>query len=81
MSETTQMQTSRFFSVDFHSFIHSGYFYSASSSPLLFRGTPHYSTDTVLESTHQALQETVSEGLAQGPYVAARVRFEPATHW
>ena len=30
-----------------HSFIHSGHFYSASSSPLLLRGAPDYSTDTV----------------------------------
>ena len=26
-------------------------------------------------------QATVSQGLAQGPYVAARVEFEPATLW
>ena len=32
-----------------HSFIHSIYLYSASSSPLLLRGTPDYSFDTVLE--------------------------------
>jgi len=29
------------------SFIHSGYFYSASSSPRLLRGTPNYRIDTV----------------------------------
>jgi len=34
-----------------YSFIHSGYFYSASSSPLLLRGAPDYSIDTVLELT------------------------------
>ena len=28
---------------------------------------------------HHVIQATTSEGLAQGPYVAARVRFEPAT--
>ena len=55
------------------------YFYSASSSPLLLRGAPDYSIDTVMELTHQALQATVSEGLAQGPYMAARAGFEPAT--
>ena len=33
----------------FHSFIHSGHFYSAPSSPLLLRGAPDYSTDTVSE--------------------------------
>src|SRR6218665_843886 len=33
-----------------HSFIHSfGHFYSAHSSPLLLRGAPDYSTDTVSE--------------------------------
>ena len=32
-----------------HSFIHSDHFYSASSSPLLLRGAPDYSTDTVSE--------------------------------
>src|SRR6218665_1430858 len=32
-----------------HSFIYSGHFYSASSSPLLLRGAPNYNTDTVLE--------------------------------
>ena len=29
----------------------------------------------------EALQATVSEGLAQGPYVAAGGGFEPATLW
>ena len=28
---------------------------------------------------HHAIQATMSEGLAQGPYMAARVVFEPAT--
>jgi len=32
-----------------NSFIHSGYFHSASSSPLLLKGTPDYSIDTALE--------------------------------
>ena len=34
-----------------HSFIHSGYSYRVSSSPLLLRGTSDYSIDTVLEFT------------------------------
>jgi len=34
-----------------YSFIHSRHFYSASSGPLLLRGAPDYSTDTVLELT------------------------------
>src|SRR6218665_2316616 len=42
-----------------HSFIHSGHFYSAHSSPLLLRGAPDYSTDTVSEfhaEAHRQLQ-------------------------
>src|SRR6218665_3098499 len=31
------------------SFIHSSHFYSAPSSPLLLRGAPDYSTDTISE--------------------------------
>src|SRR6218665_1103757 len=61
-----------------HSFIHSGHFYSASSSPLLLRGAPGYSTDTIGFSRRSA-QATVSKGLAQGPYVAARAEGEPTT--
>ena len=36
-----------------------------------------HSTDTVSEFHAEAPQATVSEGLAQGPYVAARAGFEP----
>ena len=35
------------------------------------------STDTVLEFHTEAPQATVSEGLAQGPYMAARAGVEP----
>src|SRR6218665_1234616 len=35
-------------------FIHSGYFYSTSSRPLLLRGTPDYSIHTVSELTHRS---------------------------
>src|SRR6218665_1581169 len=35
--------------------------------------------DTVSEFHAEAPQATVSEGLAQGPYVAARAGFEPTT--
>src|SRR6218665_654792 len=44
---------------DGHSFIHSSHFYSAPSSPLLLRGAPDYSTDTVSEfhaEAHRQLQ-------------------------
>src|SRR6218665_1171907 len=42
-----------------HSFIHSGHFYSAPSSPLPLRGAPDYRTDTVSEfhaEAHRQLQ-------------------------
>src|SRR6218665_3424060 len=42
-----------------HSFIHSGHFYSAPSSPLPLRGAPDYSTDTASEfyaEAHRQLQ-------------------------
>jgi len=49
-----------------HSFIHSGYFYSVSSSPILLRSAP-------------CELATVNEGLVQGNYVAARAGVEPMT--
>src|SRR6218665_263801 len=62
-----------------YSFIHSGHFYSAPSSPLLLRGAPDHSTDTVSGFHAEAPQATVSKGLAQGSYVAARAGVEPTT--
>src|SRR6218665_3611747 len=38
-----------------------------------------HNTDTVSEFHSEAPQATASEGLAQGPYVAARAGFEPMT--
>src|SRR6218665_1003359 len=53
------------------------YFYSF-SQPEPFN--PTIAIDTVSEFTHgRALQATVSEGLAQDPYVAAIAGFEPTT--
>ena len=53
-------QGHRLFSCWFNSFIHSfGHFYSAPSSPLLLKGAPDYSTDTVSEfhaEAHRQLQ-------------------------
>ena len=56
-----------------HSIIHSGYFYSASSSPLglLLRGAPN--------TARRILCQSASEGVAQGPYVATRAEFETTT--
>src|SRR6218665_1001929 len=64
----------------YYSFIHSGHFYSAPSSPLLLRGAPDYSTDTVSEFHAEAHRHaTAGKGLAQFPYVAARAGVEPTT--
>src|SRR6218665_3104968 len=62
----------------FHSFIHSGHFYSTPSSPIPLSGAPDYSTDTVSEF-HAEAQATAGKGLAQGPYVTARAGIEPTT--
>ena len=51
-------------------FIPSGYFYSSSSYPLLLRGAPDYSIDTMSKFHSEAPQASASGGLAQGPYVA-----------
>src|SRR6218665_2263871 len=45
--------------MSWYSFIHSGHFYSAPSSPLPLSGAPDYSTDTVSEfhaEAHRQLQ-------------------------
>src|SRR6218665_1250019 len=57
-------------------FIHSCYFYSTSSSPLLLRGAPDTAQILCRGFTPQA---TASEGLAQGPYLAARAGLERMT--
>jgi len=62
-----------------HSFIHSEYLYSASSSPLLLRGASDTSRILCRIFTPKRQRETSSEGLAQGVYYAVRAGFEPAT--
>src|SRR6218665_1721980 len=57
---------------------HSGYFYSASSSPLLLRRSRH-GMGTMSEFYAEAPQATASEALAPGPYVAATAGFKHAT--
>ena len=62
------------------SFIHSGYFYSASSSSLLLRGAFHGSTDTVLEFHAEAPQATASdEDLPKVLRSGYRAGVEPTT--
>ena len=64
-----------------HSIIYSGHFYSASSSPLLLRGAPDYSTDTISEFHAEAHRQLQVKDLSkdQGPYVTARAGGEPTT--
>jgi len=62
------------------SIIHPGCFYSSFSSTLLLRGDSDYSIDTVSELTRRSARGNyMSDGLAQGPYVVARVGFEDTT--
>src|SRR6218665_268041 len=67
-----------------YSFIHSGNFYSASSSPLLLKGTPDTARipcRSCWSFRREAPQATASEELSQGPYVAAIAGIEPTTLW
>src|SRR6218665_2297056 len=58
-------------------FIH---FYSASRSMSLSEALPTTAIMTRCRSLHaEALHACASEGLAQGPYMAARAGFEPTT--
>ena len=50
-----------------HSFIHSGHFYSAPSSPLPLRGAPDYSTDTVSEFHDEAHRQLQVKDLPKVP--------------
>src|SRR6218665_1394752 len=56
-----------------HSFFHSGHFYSAPSSPLLLRGAPDYSTDTLSEFHAEAHRQL------QVKDMTARAGVEPTT--
>ena len=63
------------------SFIHSSHFYSTPSSPLLLRGAPDYSTDTVSEFHAEAHRQVQVKDLPQGPYMVARAGVESTTLW
>ena len=58
--------------------IHSGYLYSTSPSPLLLRGAPDTARILCRNFTPKRHRQ-LSEGLVQGPYVAAKVGVEPLT--
>ena len=51
----------------FHSFIQSGHFYSALSSPLPLRRAPDYSTDTVSEIHAEAHRQLQVKNLPKVP--------------
>ena|SRR6218665_1198359 len=55
------------------------HFYSTSHSISLAGEFPTTETDTVSSLHAEALQAIAGKGLAQGPYMAARAGFEPAT--
>src|SRR6218665_3320890 len=60
-------------------FIHSGHFYSASSSPLLLRGAPDYGTDTVSEFYAEAHRQLLAKDLPNVLILAARGGVEATT--
>src|SRR6218665_1368488 len=47
--------------------------------PVTLRGASYHCIDTVSVLQPETLQATMSERLTQGPYMAARMGFEPAT--
>src|SRR6218665_1539656 len=61
------------------SFIHSGYFYSASSS--LSQRCSRHSTDTVSEFHAETHRQLLVKNLPKGSYVAARAGIKPTTLW
>src|SRR6218665_3371779 len=61
------------------SFIHSGYFYSASSSPLLLGSTPDTARIVCQSFTVKRDRQLRVKDFAQGLYVTARAGFEPVT--
>src|SRR6218665_906933 len=58
-----------------HSFIHSGHFYKSITTQRRSRLQHGY----CIGVSRRSAQETVSKGLAQGPYVAARAGVESTT--
>src|SRR6218665_1222279 len=66
--------------VSIHSFIHSGHFYSAHSSPLATtQRRSLLQHGYCIGVSRRSAQATAGKGLAQGPYMAARAGVEPTT--
>ena len=66
-------------SVYHDSFIHSFKLFLKLFKPTTTQRCSRHSMDTVSEFHPEKPQATANEGLAQGPYMAARVGFEPTT--
>jgi len=65
-----------------HSFIYFGYFYIAPLQVYYYSEALPTTALILCQSFHaKAPRAIASEGLAQGPYAADRVGFEPATLW
>src|SRR6218665_3188717 len=65
--------------IDFdYSFIYSGHFYSAPSSPLLLEAL-QTTARMLYRVSRRSARVTAGKILAQGPYVAARAGVEPTT--
>src|SRR6218665_249581 len=64
---------------DSFSFIHSGHFYSAPSSPLLLRGAADYSTDTVSEFHAEAHRQLQVKDLPKVPTWRLKRESNPCT--
>ena len=62
-----------------YSFIHSVHFYSASFSPLLLQRRYRLQHVYCIGVSRRSAQATISKGLNQDPYVAARAGVEPTT--
>src|SRR6218665_911869 len=62
----------------YNSFIHSGHFNSAPSSPLLLRGAPDYSTDTVSKFHAEAHRQLQVKDLPKVP--TGRLEWESNPH-
>src|SRR6218665_3661057 len=60
-----------------HSFIHSGHFYKSITTQRRSRLQHGY----CIGVSRRSAQETVSKGLAQGPYVAAKAGVDPTILW
>src|SRR6218665_3329739 len=60
-----------------HSFIHSGHFYSAPSSPLTTQRCSRPQNGYCIGISRQSAQATAGKGLAQGPYTATRAGVKP----